>query len=327
MIDQVHILIQAGDGGNGGSSFQPRMDKKLVAAGGDGGNGGSVLVRAVENAPSLETYRFKQHWIAEAGGHGTNNNKRGRNGEDLVLLVPEGTRLYDRRRNLLIRERMGRGEEFVLLEGGRGGKGNSNGREATQGQKGPQMDLDISVRILADVFIVGLPNAGKSSLLNKLTRAHVPVEIYPFSTRDPRLGVFAVSDYESLRLCEMPSLYRGSSENKGLGNQFLRHLEAAKMIFYVLDPLSEFSASLQDGLQILEEELDAFSPDLKELPRVLVVNKMDSKAAEEKTSLEKFEPAGEKVFFISAMTGQGLAALENFLKEFHASMKAGGAQA
>ncbi len=317
MIDQVHILIQAGDGGNGGTSFQPRMDKKLVASGGDGGNGGRVIVRASDQAPSLETYRFKQHWIAEAGAHGTNNNKRGRNGTDLVLVIPEGARLYDRRRSLVIRERLSKSEEFLLLEGGRGGKGNSNGRESTQGQKGGQIDLEITTRILADVFLVGLPNSGKSSLLNRLTRAQVPVEIYPFSTREPRLGVFAVSDYEALKLCEMPSLYRGSSENKGLGNHFLRHLEAAKLLLLVLDPLSEFAPSLKEGLEILKEELSVFSPELKELPHAVIVNKMDLKTAEEKAALENFQPAGERVFFISALTGLGLAALENFLRNFY----------
>ncbi len=321
MIDQIHILIKAGNGGNGVSCFMPRMDKKLVASGGDGGNGGSVLVRVSEQAPALDTYHFQKRLIAPSGAHGGPNTKRGRNAEDLILLVPEGTRLYDRRRNLLIRERLNKGEEFVLIEGGRGGKGNSNGRESTPGQRGGEIDLEISIRILADVFLVGLPNSGKSSLLNKLTRAHVPVEIYPFSTPEPRLGVFAVSDYESLKLCEMPSLYHGSSANKGLGNHFIRHLESAKMLFLVLDPVSEFAASLEDGLRVLEEELELCIPGLKELPRAVIVNKMDLAETEKKVRLENFAPAEERVFFISALTGQGLGALEDYLRELRASLK------
>ena len=172
MIDTVHILIQAGSGGNGSTSFVPRNDRKTVPSGGEGGLGGSVIIRVSENPPPLDSLKYKQHLIAPAGGNGGTNHKRGKNGEDLVLLVPEGTRLFDRARGLVLREYMKKGEEILLLEGGRGGKGNTFEHESTDGQKGVEIDLEISIRILADIYFVGLPNAGKSLLLNKLTRAN-----------------------------------------------------------------------------------------------------------------------------------------------------------
>ncbi len=318
MIDRVHVLVQAGDGGNGTTSFDNRSDKKFVPSGGDGGNGARVVVRVSENAPPLEEYQFKQHWIAENGANGGPNHKRGRNGLDLVLLVPEGTRLYDRGRALVIRETMHKGEEFVLLEGGRGGKGNSVGKESTSGQKGAQIDLEISMRILADVFLAGLPNSGKSTLMNRLTRSRIPAEIYPFSTRDPRFGVYKISDYESLKLCEMPSVARGSSEGKGLGNHFLRHVESAKLVLFMLDPVSLFAPSLAEGWQILQEELAAAVPTLEQLPQAVLVNKMDLGEAVQKPGGEKFDP-GVPLFLISAQSGEGLGALETFLKDFYQS--------
>ena len=320
MIDRVHVLIQAGDGGNGTTSFQPRSDKKFVPSGGDGGNGANVIVRVSDQAPSLDTYQFKQHWIAPAGGHGGTNHKRGRNGEDLVILVPEGTRLYDRQRRLVIRETMAKGEEFVLLEGGRGGKGNSIGKEASQGQRGPEIDLEISIRIMADIFIVGLPNSGKSTFLNRMTRSHIPTEIYPFSTREPRLGVHHVSDYEPLTLCELPSAARGSSEGKGLGNYFLRHVESAKMIFWMIDPVSQFAGNLGEGLAILKDEIQRVLPSLSQYPQAVLVNKMDLKEAEDKAEEEFFDP-GIPVFFISAQSGKGFGLLEDFLKEFYQTIQ------
>lgn len=319
MLDKVHILVQAGDGGNGTTSFENRSDKKFVPSGGDGGNGARIIVRVSENAPPLEEYQFKQHWIAEAGGNGGPNHKRGRNATDLVLLVPEGTRLYDRQRNLLIRDNMQKGEEFILLEGGRGGKGNSIGKESTPGQKGAQIDLEISTRILTDLFLVGLPNSGKSMLLNRLTRSHVPTEIYPYSTREPRFGVYKVSDYESLKLCEMPSVARGASEGKGLGSYFLHHLAGAKRVLLVLDPVSHFAGSLSEGLQILRDEMAAVLPSAAELPQAVIVNKMDLDEARAKVEEEGFK-ADVPVFFLSAQTGEGIAELSAFLNKIYQQM-------
>ncbi len=316
MIDQVHLIVQAGDGGSGSSSFMPRKDRKIVPCGGDGGTGGRVIVQVSEHAPPLESLKFKQHLIAQAGAHGGNNDKRGRNGNDLILQVPEGTRLYDRGRSLVIREHMKKNETIVLLEGGRGGKGNSYERESTPGQKGCEIDLQISTRVLADVFLVGLPNSGKSLLLSTLTRAQVASEAYPFSTLDPRLGMFKTSDYESLRLCELPSIFKDSSEGRGLGNHFLKHLELAKLLVIVVDVASQYASSPTEGVRILRKELEACSEVPPRLKTIVIVNKMDLPEAKAAVADQKIG-GRDPVFFVSALTGEGLDKLKVFLRDFY----------
>lgn len=313
-IDRASLTVQAGNGGNGCESFFRRTDKKTVPHGGDGGNGGRVIFRADVNAPSLGSIRFKQHLLAESGGHGGSNRKRGRNGKDLIVLVPLGTRLYDRGKNLAIRDLTAEDPEVVVLEGGRGGMGNAGGRQATFGEKGVKLDLELSFRIVADIFLIGLPNAGKSRLLNFLTRAHVKEENYPFATRNPEIGVYQISDYEQITLCELPSLYKASHEGRGMGIDFLRHLERAKWILFILDPVSEFSCDLTEGLAILRKEIETFNPDFLKIPYAVIVNKMDRSDAQEKVKSQVFEP-GVPTFFISALTGQGMEPLLSFLKE------------
>lgn len=314
LIDRVHLIVQAGNGGNGCESHFRRTDKKMVPNGGDGGDGGRVIFRADSNAPSLGSLRFKQHLVAESGGHGGSNRKRGKKGKELIVLVPCGTRLYDRTKNLAIRDLVNDGDEVVVLEGGRGGAGNDGGKNVTRGEKGLQLDLELSFRIVADVFLVGLPNSGKSRLLNALTRAHVKEGSYPFATRSPEIGVHRISDYEQLTLCELPSLYRSSHEGRGLGTDFLRHLERAKYVLLVLDPVSDFAESLSEGYDILKKEIETYRAEFLALPHAAVVNKMDLAEARERVKGQNFNP-GVPCFYISALTGEGADLLTDFLKE------------
>lgn len=314
MIDQIHLLVQSGDGGDGCESFLRRPDRKAVPHGGDGGDGGSVIFRCDTNAPDLAALRYKRHLIAPSGSHGQGNHRRGRNGKDLVILVPCGTRLYDRARGFVIRELEKTGEDVVVLKGGRGGSGNAQGRQATRGEKGKTFELELSVRIRADLFLVGLPNSGKSRILNFLTRARVKEETYPFATRDPEVGVWALSDYEALTLCEMPSLYEGSHEGRGMGTRFLKHLEKAGMILYVLDPTSRFAATLEEGLATLKKEVALYSPEFLHIPSTVVVNKMDLPESREKVRAQSFRSEGP-VFFVSAQTGEGMDSLKDFLRQ------------
>ncbi|HXV27858.1 MAG TPA: GTPase [bacterium] len=312
-IDKIHTRVQAGRGGNGCESYFRRTDKKQVPDGGDGGRGGSVIFRADTNAPSLRSFRYQQHIMAESGGHGGSSRKRGKNGKDLEVLVPLGTRLYDAKRNFLIRDLVKEGDEVLVLEGGRGGTGNAGGKRATRGEKGEALELELTFRIMADVFFVGIPNSGKSTLLNSLTGTRLGEKDYPFSTRTPEIGVHALPDYEHVTLCELPSLYGASHEGRGMGSDFLKHLEKAKLILHVLDPVSKFSSSLTEGLGILRKEMEAFDPVFLQIPFAVVVNKMDLPEAAQKVKEEKFEP-GAPCFFISALTGEGMPALEEFLK-------------
>ncbi|MCB9800292.1 MAG: 50S ribosome-binding GTPase [Candidatus Omnitrophica bacterium] len=313
MIDKIHITVQAGSGGNGSNSFYHRKDRKVVAFGGDGGNGGKIIFRADDNAPPLEALSYKRHFYAESGGHGGQNKMRGKNGKDLIILVPEGTQIYDLERKLFIRENLKKGEDVVVLEGGHGGKSNLGGHEATPGEKGAVLELEISVFLAADFFLVGLPNAGKSSLLNYLTRKQLRVEDYPFSTRTPHLGVYQV-DFDQIRLCEIPSIFRGSSENRGLGNRFLRHLERARHIILVLDVSSEHASSLQEGYAILRNEIEKFDEALLKIQHTVLVNKMDLLSQEDAQELKRSFNPPVQTFFISLISGEGIKEFKNFLE-------------
>lgn len=314
LIDHVKILVQAGDGGNGCESYMRRSDRKIIPHGGDGGRGGNVIFRATHNVASLANLRFKQHLVAESGGHGSSNRKRGRNGEDLLVEVPLGTRLLDSKRNLLIRHLTAEGEEVVVVEGGRGGVGNYGGKVATPGEKGASLEVELQFTLQADFFLVGLPNSGKSALMKCLTRSQVKEEDYPFSTKSPQLGVCQISDFEQITLCELPSLYRVSHEGRGMGTDFLRHLQDARRILLVLDPVSQFSSSLMDGLKILRRQIEIFNKEYLDIPYAVIVNKIDLAETHERLRQEDFRPPCPS-FFVSAKTHEGIPELINYLKE------------
>ncbi|HLD50705.1 MAG TPA: GTPase, partial [bacterium] len=297
-----------------------RTDRKLVPHGGDGGTGGKVVFRVDPNAPGLESFRMRQYMIAESGGHGGSSKKRGRNGTDLVILVQPGTRILDRARKLVIRELLRAGEEMVVLEGGRGGFGNQGGKEATPGEKGVMLDVELSIRIGAEIFFVGLPNSGKSKLLNALTGARIKEESYPFTTRGPEMAVLMDEIEEPVKLCELPSLYGASHEGRGMGLDFLKHLESARAVVYVLDPVSKFSASLKEGITTLETEIQFYDKQFLGLPRLVVVNKMDLEESRKKVKAEKFD-TGVPVLYVSAENGEGLDVLKKQLREMAGGFK------
>lgn len=311
-LDRIHLLVQSGNGGNGCESYSHRPDKKIVPEGGDGGRGGRVIFRADHNAPPLASFRYRQHQIAEPGGHGGNHRKRGKNGQDLIITVPAGARLYDRERGLLIRELFRTGEEVVVLEGGRGGVGNSSDRAATLGEKGKSLDLELTLRIQADIFLVGLPNSGKSSLLNRLTGARAKEEAYPFATTAPEMGVYQKSNYEKLTLCELPSIYGASHEGRGRGNDFLKHLEEAKFILYALSCGSEFEPSIEKQFQLLRGQLEIYNAGFLQIPYAVAVNKCDLR--EPGTPKERLSAEGP-VFYVSVQTGEGMDSLTAFLNQ------------
>jgi GTP-binding protein len=309
---QVHLIIQAGNGGNGCESFQPRTDRKRVPYGGDGGKGGNVIFRADLNAPAIGNFKFKQHLLAENAGHGGTNRKSGKNGKDLLILVPIGTRLRDRERDLLIRDLVEDQEEVVVAQGGRGGVGNLGGKDRTLGEPGEKFDIELAYRVRPEVTFVGLPNAGKSTLMNLLTRTHLKAENYPFCTRNPEVGTYMLSDYEQMLFCELPSIYQGSEEGHGLGQKFLVHLEFSKFIFFVIDPVSPFADSLQAGYELLKEQIGSFDAAFKKIPHAVIVTKSD--LADQK-DIEAFIEQNKEttVFSISSETGEGIEELKEFL--------------
>lgn len=314
IIDHVVITVKAGDGGKGCDSRLRLSVKKSIPTGGDGGAGGNVIVRADPNVTHLKEFVFHRRFAAEAGEIGGSNHKTGKRGKDLILSVPCGTVISRKEKNFLIRDLVHPGDEVLLLEGGRGGAANDEKKPAQPGTPGPTLEIVLTWKIPADVFLVGLPNAGKSTFLNRITRAHAKAETYPFSTRTPELGTLEGDDYRQILLCELPAVYRESLEGKGLGADFLKHLERGRLILLVLDPLSPFSDSLAAGYQVLRETLGRYQASLLEIPHAVVVNKMDLPEARERVEAEKFQP-GVPFFLISAATGEGVDPLIRHLKE------------
>lgn len=314
MLDKIHLVIQGGRGGRGCESYYHRKDHKKVPNGADGGDGGSVIFRASHNAPGLDRLKLKQHLIAESGEHGGSENKRGRKGENLTVLVPLGTSIYNRENHLAIRDLRHEGEEVIVARGGRGGVGNIGDKQATPGEDGELLEVDVEFRIIADVFLVGLPSSGKSSLLHHLTRAHVEGKDYPFATRVPVLGVYAYDDYKQINFCELPSIYEGSTQGRGLGTDFLKHLARAKLILFTLDPTMKYVNTITEGLTALHKIVYEHDPSFRQIPSVVVVNKIDLGENLGKIQQE-LQASGQLYFLISVKTGEGVESLLDFIKE------------
>lgn len=314
MLDKIHLTVQGGRGGKGCESLYHRKDHKTIPNGADGGDGGSVIFRASHNAPGLDRLKLKQHLTAESGEQGGSENKRGRKGEDLIVLVPLGTSLYNRENQMIIRDLCHEGEEVVVAKGGRGGVGNIGDKLATPGEEGEHFEVEVEFRIMADVFLVGLPSSGKSSLLHRLTRASVEGKDYPFATRSPVIGVYPYDDYKQILLCELPSLYGGSTQGRGLGTDFLRHLARAKLIVFMLDTTMKYAPNTREGLDTLQGVVYEHDAALRQVPSVVVVNKIDGAEDLGKVQ-EELQASGQLYFLISVKTGEGVESLMNFIKE------------
>ena len=314
MLDKIHLIVQGGRGGKGCDSLYHRKDHKTVPNGADGGDGGSVIFRASHNAPGLDRLKLKQHLTAESGEHGGSENKRGRKGQDMTVLVPLGTSIFNRANHFAIRDLCHEGEEVIVARGGRGGMGNIGDRTATSGEEGEYLELDVEFRIIADVFLVGLPASGKSSLLHYLTRAAVEGKEYPFATRTPVLGVYAYDDYKQINFCELPSIYEGSTHGRGLGTDFLRHLARAKLVVFMLDVSMKYAKNILEGLTTLQKIAYEHDAAFRQIPSIVVVNKIDQGEDLGKIQ-EDLQNSGQLYFLISVKTGEGVESLMDFIKE------------
>ena len=246
-LDQAKIYVKAGDGGSGSASF--RREKFVEFGGpdgGDGGDGGSVILKAAENLNTLIDFRFQQHFKAERGHNGTGKKKSGRNGKDLVLKVPVGTQVFEEDNNTLIEDLKKIDQKLIIAQGGKKGLGNVRfksstnraPRKKTAGTKGESFWIWLQLKVIADVGIIGMPNAGKSSLLSVLTKAKPKIANYPFTTIDPNLGVTNYNDKE-ITLADIPGLIEGAHEGTGLGDKFLRHIERCKSLIHLIDITEE----------------------------------------------------------------------------------------
>jgi len=289
-VDRTKVYVRAGNGGDGCISF--RREKYVPKGGpdgGDGGHGGSVIFRAVTGEQSLVALRFNQHCRASHGQNGKGKGGHGHKGKDYVQDVPLGTLIYDEKCGDLLADLSKEGEECIVAQGGAGGKGNARfvtstnraPRKATPGKEGKQRILQVELKVVADVGLVGYPNAGKSTLIGTLSDAHPKTAAYPFTTLHPTVGVVEFEDYKRLTVADIPGLIDGAHDNVGLGHDFLRHIERCRVLAYVLDMGGEDGRDPLEDLVSLRGELELYQEGLSRRPALIVANKMDLEEAEE----------------------------------------------
>jgi GTP-binding protein len=311
--DEVDITIKAGDGGDGCVAF--RREKFVPfggPAGGDGGKGGDVSLYVDTHLNTLYRFTKRRHFKAENGQHGKGKNQHGASGADVRIPVPPGTVVYDVGSNDLLGDLTEPGQELVVARGGRGGRGNARfatstnqaPRVAEHGEPGEERNLHLELKLLADVGLVGLPNAGKSTLLAAVTAARPKIAPYPFTTLQPNLGVAVLDNDTEFVLADIPGLIEGASEGKGLGHEFLRHIERTRVLIHLLDGLS---ADPLADLAAINHELEAFGHGLAEKPQLVVLNKLDEPLVRERwPEIEAaLKAQGQKPMAISALTREG----------------------
>jgi GTP-binding protein len=320
-VDQVKITVQAGNGGDGCCSFRrEKFIPKGGPDGGDGGKGGDVVFRAVGNLSTLLDLRYQQLYRAVHGKPGSGQMKTGKSGEDCVIQVPVGTVVRDfENREVVLADLTEEFQEFVIVRGGRGGLGNEHyksstnraPRRADSGEPGQHKVLFVELKLLADVAIIGFPNAGKSTLISKISNAKPKIADYPFSTLVPNLGLVKVGDYQSFIAADIPGLIQDAHLGKGLGTRFLKHTERTRLLVHLLD----FSiASDRDPIadyETIQNELKHFSEGLYGKPQILVANKIDHPEAEAKFAeyKERLKAINPNLFVCSSVTGTGIKEL------------------
>ena len=311
-VDQVKIYVKSGNGGNGCMSF--RREKFVPRGGpdgGDGGDGGDVVFEVDPALSTLLDYRYRQHLAAGRGAHGRGKKQTGKRGEDVIIRVPPGTLVRDADTGELLADLTGQGERIVVLKSGRGGRGNARfatptnraPERADPGGPGQERHLEMELKLIADVGLVGHPNAGKSTLLSRVSAAHPKIADYPFTTLQPNLGIVRFGEFDSFVMADIPGLIEGAHEGRGLGYQFLRHIERTRILLFLVDVSS---ADPQHDLEILRQELRHFSPDLLKKPSLTAVSKIDLLPPETRGAphLEAETHLG-----VSSATGDGIQSL------------------
>lgn len=323
-IDRVKIRIKAGDGGNGVTAF--RREKFIPRggpSGGDGGVGGDVWMESDEGLNTLLHLRYNPEHKAERGRHGEGSNRFGRDGESITVRVPVGTQVFDAESEELLFDFTEAGQRYLAAKGGKGGWGNSHFATPTRrapkfhytGRPGDERELQLELKLIADVGLVGFPNAGKSTLISVISAAKPKIADYPFTTLEPNLGVVDLGDFRTLVVADLPGLIEGASEGVGLGDRFLRHVERTKLILHLVDVSSISGRDPIEDYEIINRELSNYNPELGERPQIVVATKLD--ALDEPERLEKLRERVEadgKVFLeISSVTNLGVKELVNTL--------------
>lgn len=320
-IDKAKIQVKAGNGGNGCVSF--RREKYIPKGGpdgGDGGKGGSVYFQAVDNLDTLLDFAGKHHWHAKNGQPGSGSNKHGANGQDLIIPVPPGTLIYDADLDLLLKDLNKVGAKACVCRGGRGGKGNKafatstnqTPRQAEPGKQGQERNIRLELKLIADVGLVGMPNAGKSTLISRCSAAKPKIADYPFTTVEPVLGIVELTDFRRYVLADIPGLIEGSHQGAGLGIEFLKHIERTRIIVHIIDIMPTDGSAPTENYKAIRNELKLYSRLLAEKEEVIVANKIDLDP-DGKNVKELKKKLRKKVYPVSAVTGSGIKELTEIL--------------
>ena len=320
-VDRVEIEVTGGKGGDGCMSFRrERHVPRGGPDGGDGGDGGSIIIRAEEDVDSLMTVSHRKFWKAQRGKHGSGARRRGRNGEDIVIAVPPGTVVRDVDGDFVLRDLAEIGDEVIAARGGKGGKGNWRfktpvnraPREYTLGAEGEHRQLQLELKVIADVGLIGKPNAGKSTLLSRVSRARPEIANYPFTTKYPNLGRVVVDFVRTFVMADIPGLIEGAHQGVGLGHEFLRHVERAGLLVHLVEPQPMDGTTPLDNYRNIHQELQQYDAELGSRPEIICVTKAELPGAGEVRD-ELATELGREVLLISAVTGEGLNQLTKII--------------
>lgn len=325
-VDEAEIYVKAGDGGNGCVSFRrEKFIPKGGPDGGDGGDGGNIIFKATKNLNTLLDFRYKKKYFAENGKPGQSNNKHGKSGKDLILPVPVGTIIKESETENILADLTEDNQEIIIAKGGRGGRGNSHfatpvrqtPRFAEKGTSGEEKLIKLELKLLADVGLIGFPNAGKSTLLSVISSARPKIADYPFTTLVPNLGVVKFGEFKSFVVADIPGLIEGAHRGEGLGHSFLKHIERTRLLIHLIDLSYLGYKRPLKGFNIINNELRLFNEELSLKPQIIVIGKMDLPDVRKKSSrYEKiFLKKGYKVFKISSATREGLDNLLLYISE------------
>lgn len=319
-IDEAMITVQSGDGGKGCVSF--RREKFIPRGGpdgGDGGKGGDIILSTTSRKRTLYHFKYQKHFKAENGSHGQGKQKTGKNGRNLTIELPPGTLVIDADTGHLIKDLVETGETFVILKGGRGGQGNTKFKTSTHrtprfaqpGEPGETRTLKLELKLLADVGIIGLPNAGKSTLISAISSARPKIANYPFTTLVPSLGVVQTGWSEPFVVADIPGLIKGAHQGTGLGIKFLRHIERTRILVHLIDASSIDPDDPLDQYHTINQELAMYDEKLAKKPQIVVLNKLDLSGIRKSADIFQSAVKDKEVVFISALTGQGLEQLKS----------------
>lgn len=319
-LDEVVFMVKGGDGGDGVVSF--RREKYIDKGGpdgGDGGDGGSVILQVDEGLSTLTDYRYQKLRVAEKGRNGAGSNMHGRNGNDLILRVPPGTIVYDADSGDLLADLVEEGQEFVVAQGGKGGRGNARFKKSTRqvpryaekGLPGESRTIRLELKLLADVGLIGFPNVGKSTLISVVSEARPKIASYHFTTLTPVLGVVNIGDYKSFVMADIPGLIEGAHQGVGLGFEFLKHVERTRLLVHVLDVSGIEGRDPLEDFRLINNELEQYNKELAERPQIVALNKIDLLADQEQIVrvTEELNNMGYEVFPISAVSKKGIKEL------------------